>query len=90
MANSSVIIINAWTQRGWSSTDHMIDDTRLAEVVGREFRTLEHARRAVEARTDRRGYGTFTYELAGRTYQYDDSPAGIPGRNVQRIRELRA
>jgi hypothetical protein len=83
-----VTITKAWTQRGWSSTDHMIDDSRLAEVVGVSYRSVEHARRAAAARADKRGFVSFQYTLDGRLYEYDDSPSGIPGRTVDRIREV--
>lgn len=81
-------VINAWTQRGWSPADYLIDDSRLTEIVGREYRTVEHAARAARARADERGYASFEYELRGVRYLYDDSPP-LPGRSVQRIRELR-
>jgi hypothetical protein len=86
---TGVVVVRAWTQRGRSSTDHLIDDTRLDECVGRRFATVEHARRAVEARADRRGYASFEYTLGSKRYVYDCSAAlGIPGRDVLRIREV--
>lgn len=86
-----ITITRAWTQRGWSPTDHLIDDTRMGEVVGRSYASVEHARRAVEARADSRGYASFEYRAAGgRHYRCDTSArAKIPGRNVPYIRELR-
>jgi len=84
-----ITILNAWTQRGWSSQDYRIDDSRLAEVVGRSYATVEHARRAVEARADELGYPSFEYECRGRRYRYDcSSRLRIPGRRVPQIIEL--
>ena len=82
-------LTRAWTQRGWSSCDHLIDDSRLAEIIGRSYTTVAHAARAARARADRRGFVAFEYSLAGRRYQYDDSALlGIPGRRVPLITEL--
>lgn len=87
-----ITITNARTQRGWSPTDHLIDDSRLAEVIGVSYASVEHARRAVASRCDSRGYGMFEYvcHAGSRHYRYDDSPGNIPGRTVQRIREVHA
>ena len=85
-----ITITNAWNQRGWSGTDHLIDDSRMADIIGRSYSTVGHARRAVEARADRRGSASFEYRDGSRYYSYDCSPAGIPGRHVQRIREIHA
>lgn len=84
-----VMLTNAYTQRGWDSCDHLINDAGLDEIIGRQYATVEHAARAARARADRRGFVTFEYALEGKRYRYDDSAnAGIPGRHVPRIVEL--
>jgi hypothetical protein len=84
-------IISACNQRGWSSCDHLIDDAPLAELVGRSYRTIEHARRAVDAREDRFTSAT-TFEVrdgSGKSYRVDTSARlGIPGRSVPYVTEL--
>lgn len=90
MSLTNITITEAHTQRGWSPTDHLIDDTRLDEVIGRSYATVEHARRAVEARADDRGYATFEFEDGrGRHWRYDCSAGlGIPGRHVRRLTDV--
>lgn len=84
----NITITNAWTQRGWSHADHLIDDGRLTELVGRTFRSLAVAAQAARKRGDQRGFVSFEYVGPdGRRYLYDDSPA-LPGRDVRRIREV--
>lgn len=74
-------IINAWTQHGWSSTDHLIDDSRLDEIVGREFRTREKLLSAARSRADRRGFAAVRYldTVSGETWVVGDEP-NLPGR----------
>ena len=74
-------VIEAWTQRGWSSSDHMIDDRRMDEIVGREFRTRANLLAAARARADARGFAAVRYldTVSGETWVIGDEP-NIPGR----------
>lgn len=36
-ARGAVVLVSCYTQRGWSSCDHTIDDSGAAEVEGREY-----------------------------------------------------
>jgi hypothetical protein len=86
----SIVILEAWTQKGWDPCDHLIDDSKLDEVIGKSYATVEHAKRAVESRADRRGFASFIYrDRNGRRYKYDTSAnLKIPGRSVLRITEV--
>lgn len=73
-------ILEAYTQRGWSQSDHLIDDSRIAEIIGRRYATVEHAMRAARARADRRGYAAIRYrDAAGEIWLRGDEPP-LPGR----------
>lgn len=76
-----ILITNAYTQRGWSSCDHLIDDSRMAEIVGREFKTLAGAMRAARARAHRLGFAAIEYIIVetGERWLRGDEPA-LPGR----------
>ncbi len=75
-----LIITAAWTQRGWSRNDHLIDDTRLDAVIGRTYGTVAAAKRAVTAKADPRGYGSFEYVLPdGSSFRVGCEPS-LPGR----------
>lgn len=87
----SIVITKAWTQRGWDRDDHLIDDSRLREVIGRTYATVEHARRAVVARRDRRGPASFEFARGGRRYRYDTTARwDVPGRQVPLIEDITA
>ena len=75
-----ITVMTAWTQRGWSQNDHLIDDTRLHEMVGRSYSALAHARRAAVARADRRGFASIVYTTSdGRRWAVGFEPS-LPGR----------
>jgi hypothetical protein len=80
-------VIRAFNQRGWSSTDHLLDDSPLEGMVGRNYKTLRGLKQAAQrlAKT----WPTVEYTVGGRTYRYNGSPTNIPGRQVQVITELR-
>lgn len=76
----TITIEHAWTQRGWSANDYMIDDSRMAEIIGRSYRTAEHAMRAARARADELGYAAIRYRTSdGEVWERGDEPS-IPGR----------
>lgn len=77
----------AWTQRGWSANDHLIDDSRMNEIIGKTYQTLAQAKRAVAARADKRGYGMFRYTMDGKTYCVGLEP-NLPGRPNYGPREV--
>jgi hypothetical protein len=75
-----VTVLRAWTQRGWSSTDHMIDDRRMDELVGMTFQSLRDAMRAAESRADSLGYAAIEYQRPdGQVWQRGAEPS-LPGR----------
>ncbi len=78
---SGVTVTAAWTQRGWSSGDHLIDDSRMAEIVGRSFASAAHAMRAAEARADRLGFAAVEYVVhaTGERWRRGAEPS-LPGR----------
>lgn len=82
-----LIVTSARNQRGWSATDHMLDDGPLLALVGRRFSSL--AALMAAARKAAASYATVEYEMDGRRYRYDGSPQGIPGRYVRAITEIR-
>lgn len=83
-----LLVTNARNQRGWSSTDHLLDDSRLHEMIGQAYASVASMRRAALARAE--SFPLVEYELNGRRYQYDGSPTDIPGRHVQVITEINA
>lgn len=76
-----ISITNAYTQRGWSSTDHLIDDSRMVELIGRDFSTVANAMRAARARADKLGYAAIEYldNRTGERWLRGDEPP-LPGR----------
>jgi hypothetical protein len=84
----NLTVTNAWTQHGWSNTDHMIDDEQITGMIGRTYAGLVSLKAAAQRRADRRGYPTVEYVAGGRRYRYDGSPTGIPGRHVQVVTDL--
>lgn len=83
-------VINAWTQHGWSCSDHLIDDSRLADMIGRRYQSLAALKREADRRCDPRGYPTVEYiGPDGATYRYDGSAGlGIPGRHVPAVTRI--
>lgn len=84
---TGVIVTAAWTQRGWSPNDHLIDDSRLDEIIGRHFASVRAAMRAAEKRADERGYAAIEYLVCatGQTWQRGAEPA-LPGRAPMAVR----
>lgn len=74
-------IINAYTQRGWDACDHLIDDSRLDEIVGQSYSNRANMLRAARARADRRGFVAVEYRdsASGETWLIGDEP-NLPGR----------
>lgn len=79
--NRPIEVTQAWTQRGWCPTDHLIDDSRMDEIVGRSYRTVADALRAARKRADRRGFAAIEYldTRTGEIWRRGDEPA-LPGR----------
>lgn len=77
-----ITITHAYTQRGWDPGDHLIDDSRMSEIIGRHYASVSHAMSAARARADRRGYAAIQYvvQATGERWERGDDPA-LPGRN---------
>lgn len=77
----NIELLNAYTQRGWDSCDHLIDDSRMTEIVGRSYTTVTHAMRAASARASRRGFVAIRYldRRTGEIIVRGNEPA-LPGR----------
>lgn len=74
-------IINAYTQRGWGPTDHLIDDSRLDEIIGMSYSNCANMMRAARSRADSRGYVAVEYHdsVTGDRWLVGDEP-NLPGR----------
>lgn len=78
---AGIIVTAAWTQRGWDSCDHLIDDSRIQEIVGLHYASVAHAMRAAGAREDRRGFAAIEYVVCatGERWRRGNEPS-LPGR----------
>lgn len=56
-----VEVVEACTQRGWSSRDHMIDDSRIAAMVGRVYVSARAALEAGKRLADDLGFASVTF-----------------------------
>lgn len=75
-----ITVTAAWTQRGWDHHDHLIDDSRMTEIVGQKFASVDDAMRAARARADHRGFVAIEYVAAdGSCWLRGDEPS-LPGR----------
>ncbi len=74
----SLIVLDAWTQRGWAADDHLIDDSAISGLVGRSYQSLTALRRAARRLQDPRGFAAARYRLAGHVWEVGFQP-GIPG-----------
>lgn len=71
-------ILEARNQRGWDSQDHMLDDSKLEELIGRSYKTMAQLRRAVVARES--SFARVVYEGPdGMRYEFGTEPS-LPGR----------
>jgi hypothetical protein len=84
----NLTVTNAWTQRGWSNQDHLIDDEPISGMIGRTYANLTPLKADAQRLADRHGYPSVEFESVGRLYRYDGSPSGIPGRHVQIVTDL--
>jgi hypothetical protein len=81
----AVSVVDAEIQRGWSSSDHLIDDSAIKQMVGWKYRNL---RAAVEAASNCTGKHSSAATLVvkdaqGRKWKVDTSANfGICGRRV--------
>lgn len=57
----TIKIVNAYTQRGWDSCSHLIDDSRIRTMIGRRYADWRSAARAADRMADRRGYAAVEY-----------------------------
>lgn len=85
-----LIVINAYNQEGWTGFDHLLDGSGLAELIGQSFVNLNALKRAARKAADPRTYPTVEYTFQGKTFRWrGDADAGIPGRVVMEVEELR-
>jgi len=82
-----ILIERAWTQRGWSSCDHMIDDSAIDRCVGRTYRTPAEALRAAARLADDLGFAAIVWRdlRTGRVERWGAEPS-LPGR--ERMRDV--
>jgi hypothetical protein len=45
-----VTVVNAGALAGYSGTDHLIDDSGIADIIGRQYRSVGDALRAADSR----------------------------------------
>lgn len=77
----AIEILDAWTQHGWSSTDHMIDDTKIKGMIGRTYQSYPAALRIADRLADRRGFAAIRYldKITGEIWTRGAEP-NLPGR----------
>lgn len=75
-----LIVTYAKNQRGWSNTDHMLDDEPLERLVGKKYRTWAELKRVANAAADN-SYAIITYQdtTTGETVTRGTEPR-LPGR----------
>lgn len=78
-------VLEARNQRGWDCLDHLLDDSRIETLVGREYKTLTGMTKAADKLAE--SFATVIYLHEGIKYKYDGSPS-IPGRHRARIQEV--
>lgn len=83
---NKIKVINAKNQRGWQAHNHLLDDSKMESLIGREYSTLAAMQRAAYRAAET--FPFVEYELRGRRFEFDGSPQDIPGRTIQRIREI--
>lgn len=70
-----ITITDAYTQRGWSPTDHLIDDEPIRRMIGRTYHDRASAMRAARKLADPRGYAALVYTTDdGETWESGDEP----------------
>ena len=45
-----ITVLNGGSLNGYSSTDHLIDDSQIKDIIGRQFRSVGDALRAADRR----------------------------------------
>lgn len=45
-----ITVINAGSLSGYSQTDHLIEDSAIREIIGKEFRSVKQALKAADDR----------------------------------------
>lgn len=43
-----IVVKNAWHKRGYSGLDHLLADSELEPIIGRQFRSVNEAKEAAE------------------------------------------
>jgi hypothetical protein len=52
-----ITVKNAWHKHGYSGSDHLLSDSELEDVIGREFRSVSEAKKsAARLSTGTSGY----------------------------------
>jgi hypothetical protein len=77
-------VLQARNQRGWSSSDHMLDDRPLEDLIGVTYSTLANLRRAVVAREESFAYVVYQGP-DGLHYELYTEPS-LPGRPSRGVR----
>jgi len=79
----TITITDAYTQRGWSQHDHLIDDSDIARMIGREYADLAEAMEEADERCDPRGFPALEYILdaTGERWLRGGEP-DLPGRRA--------
>ncbi len=82
----TLTVTNARNQQGWGCRDHLLDDSALADMIGRTYPNLAALKRAAQRRAE--SYPTVEYHDAYRRYRYRGDPTGIPGRHVVVVEDI--
>lgn len=71
----TITITDAYTQRGWSPTGHLINDEPIRRMIGRTYHDRGAAMRAARKLADDRGYAALIYTTDdGEVWESGDEP----------------
>lgn len=86
-----VTITAAHVERGWSTRDHLIDDSPADQLVGRRFRCVADAMRAATRAEGRWSHAVRVTlrDRDGRLWDATTAPE-VPGRRADRLVPARA
>lgn len=82
MTKKSIEILDAYTQRGWCSSDYLIDDSAIKRMIGRSYTSFPVALRATSRLADARGFAAIRYldRATGEIWTRGAEPS-LPGRS---------